>query len=291
MEREIREVTPAEILDSRASESLAIVGLPTSSTVGKLGKNDKDGKETSSLQDRLLTSSSNEALAQEQYSVLQGTQSAQTQIAQPLVIPENSELGRLFKWHWEYRSAQPAAEDSVKNVQTNVEENREKISTSAGLADDLTALDSYARVSGRLLQVLALSQGHAINRYLEFGFETSGSDMEPLSKWVNRSMFRIECVCSSARGPHNNRETRELVSCYCLSLGCYSSRELKRAISRIPEGAPDNVLNCAVQSLSSTWPRDGGLVMSVSFGGSRKDLPLSPPFLVSFVLSTTQNAG
>jgi hypothetical protein len=37
----------------------------------------------------------------------------------------------------------------------------------------------------------------------------------------------------------------------------------------------------AIASMQSVWPQIGGLSMNVNFGGSRKDLPLAPPLVVS----------
>lgn len=88
---------------------------------------------------------------------------------------------------------------------------------------------------------------------------------------------------------------RELTSSYCLSLGCYPSRDLgKLTGSRLREARVDDdetretIFTSAISSLPSVWPQNGGLNINVDFGGRRKDLPLSPPFVASYLLSWTE---
>lgn len=49
------------------------------------------------------------------------------------------------------------------------------------------------------------------------------------------------------------------------------------------DATTDARLTKAITSLSSVWPQEGGLTMNVHIDGSRKDLPLAPPFVVSSI--------
>ncbi|KXN90503.1 hypothetical protein AN958_04175 [Leucoagaricus sp. SymC.cos] len=187
-----------------------------------------------------------------------------------LFVSGDSDLGRLFKWYEEYKLAKFSPADDPKDVEMPSQHGQEEINCAVGLTDDLACLDLQAQVpaSERSLRILAIARGREEETCSEFTFETVKFDMEPLQQWVTRSTKRL----------------RGLVSSYCLSLGCYSASELERLarlqLDAIPVDA-DAILTSAVRSLPSTWPQDGGLTINVNFEGARKDLPLSPPLIVT----------
>ncbi|KAF9452865.1 hypothetical protein P691DRAFT_803147 [Macrolepiota fuliginosa MF-IS2] len=190
---------------------------------------------------------------------------SRTQVPRPLMIPEDSKLGRLFKLYEEYSSAKAAGADDTSEDAIIFDGTMDKEApNSAGLVDDIATLDLAAQDSERWFQVIAFAPGHARDACMEFSFDLTQPDMKPISKWLNRETLRV----------------KELRTSICLSLGCYSSQELNKCLEKM-DSVTDAHTTKTVASLASAWPQNGGLMINVSFGGSRKHLPLAPPLVVT----------
>lgn len=116
----------------------------------------------------------------------------QSQTIRPLIISESSSLARFFKLYEECKSAQPSDEDNPgNNVETEIDKEQPGIHDGSSLADDMAALDLAAQASEKMFHVVAFAQGRIQDTCTEITFDMAQPDMDPLSKWLNRSTLRL----------------------------------------------------------------------------------------------------
>ncbi|XP_006458280.1 hypothetical protein AGABI2DRAFT_115293 [Agaricus bisporus var. bisporus H97] len=182
--------------------------------------------------------------------------SSRTQTMRPLLISEDSNLARFFKLYEKFTSAKPHP-----NVEGNTEVGEEGgTQQRTFLADDMAAFNLAEETPKKQFQVVAFTRGGTQDSLTEIAFNLTQANMDYLSKWLNKEVSQLKDTASS----------------YCLSLGCYSSRELLERL-----GKQLNPTFEVIASMPSVWPHSGGLSMNVNFGGSRKDLPLAPPLVIT----------
>jgi hypothetical protein len=116
--------------------------------------------------------------------------------AKTFIISASSELGRLFKWCEEYKSAKAHPSDESMDVEIHGHKEQDGTNTAEGLEADLAILNSRAQDTKKRLQVIALTPGRNVRTVSEFTFVTGEADINSLSKWINRSAMRLSCVCS-----------------------------------------------------------------------------------------------
>ncbi len=109
-------------------------------------------------------------------------------VLRPLLISEDSSLGQLFKWYEEYTSAETT---SPQDIELPEEQGEKEVHDSAGLAEDIAALDCAAQDSNKWFHIVALTPGHAGVINMEFKLEINATVMGAITKWVNRSTLRL----------------------------------------------------------------------------------------------------